>query len=134
MRSSSLSMRTRTSMDLPGGVSSAGQGFLQWPGHMWGNKVGDVSPERGQLLYAAGRQETVLGARHDEDGLDVWRLQAVELVHLLLVLEVGDRAQALDDRGRALLTGEVDDQDVERLGADVAEMRGRLLDERDSLL
>src|SRR3954454_6237864 len=127
MRSSSLSMRTRTSMALPGGVSSAGQGFLQRPGHVWGNEIRDVAPERGQLLYAAGRQETVLGAGHDEDRLDVGRLQAVELVHLLLVLEIGDRAQPLDDRGGADAARVVDDQDVERLRPDVAEVRGRLL-------
>src|SRR3954449_985912 len=113
MRSSSLSMRTRTSMALPAGVSSAGQGFLQRACHVLGDEVGDVPSERGQFLYAAGRQETVLRAGHDEDGLEIRSLQAVELVHLLLVLEVRDRAQALDDRDRPLAARELDDQDVE---------------------
>ena len=37
-----------------------------------------------------------------------------------------DRAQALDDRARRRGAGELDDEDVERLGADVAEVARRL--------
>ncbi len=61
-------------------------------------------------------------------------LAAVELGHLELVLEVRDRAQSLDDRTGRRPAGEVDDQDVERLGADVAQMGGRVVDERDALV
>ena len=43
----------------------------------------------------------------------------VHLRHLQLVVEVGDRAQALHDRVRALVLGEVDEQALEELDADV---------------
>ena len=41
--------------------------------------------------------------------------------HLELVLEVGDRPQALDDRGRSALAGELDEQVREHLDLDLVE-------------
>src|SRR5215218_4413003 len=120
-RSSSLSMRTRTSMGLLARSSSAGERFLQAPRDRVGDEVGDVAPEGGDLLDSARGQETVLRRRHQVDGLDVVGEMAVELVHLQLVLEVRDRAQALDDRRRSDPARVVDDQDVERVDADVRE-------------
>src|SRR5688500_18643210 len=99
-------MSTRTSMALP--VSSARQRFLQSPGNRLWDKIGDIATERGDLLDSARGEETVLRRRHQVDRLDVRRQLAVELVHLELVLEVGDRAQALDDRLGPALTGELD--------------------------
>ena len=51
----------------------------------------------------------------------------VHLRHLQLVVEVGDGAQTLDDRVGAVLTGEVDEETLEELDADVGEVRGALL-------
>ena len=51
----------------------------------------------------------------------------VHLRHLQLVVEVGDGPQALHDRVGAVLAGEVDEQPLEELDADVVEVRGRLL-------
>src|SRR5829696_8343916 len=131
-RSSSLSIRTRTSMapfsSLPG------EQLLQPRGHAPWDQLLDVPTERRQLLDAARAQETVLRAGHQVEGLDVRCLLAVELVHLQLVLEVGDRPQALHDRLGADLAREVDDERGEGLGADVGQVARRLLDERDALL
>src|SRR3954452_1579228 len=131
-RSSSLSISTRTSMALP--VSSARDRFLQASRHSLGHELRDVASEDGDLLHSAGGEKTVLRRRHQVDGFDVRGQLAVELVHLELVLEVRDRAQSFDDRHGALLARIVDDQLVERLGADVAEVAGRLLDERAPVL
>ena len=55
----------------------------------------DVPAEGRELLDAARGDEAVLGAGHDVDRLDLLRLTAVELVHLELVFEVRDGAQAV---------------------------------------
>src|SRR4051794_22858039 len=131
-KSSSLSMRTRTSMAV---VSSlARQLFLQPPGDGFRNEAFDVPAEGGELLDPARAEERVLRRAHQVHRLDVVGLARVELGHLQLVLEVGDRTQALHDRGRPDAARELDDEDVERLGANVVEMGRRLLDERDALL
>ena len=59
---------------------------------------------------------------------------AVQLGHLELVLEVGDRPQALDDRGRPEFAGELDQEVGEDPHLDVGEVGGRFLDERLALL
>src|SRR4028118_584345 len=93
-------MRTRTSMaaslrSLPREL------FLQPCGDPRRHVLADVPPEGGELLHPARAEETVLGAGHQVERVDVGRLLAVELVHLELVLEVRDRAQPLDDPPRA---------------------------------
>jgi len=51
-----------------------------------------------------------------------------------LVLEVGDRAQSLDDRLRADVPRELDDERRERLGANSVEVGDRALDEGHPLV
>src|SRR5215218_9498087 len=92
-RSSSLSMRTRTSMGLLARSSSAVELFLQAPRHLVRDEVRYVAPEGRDLLDSARGQETVLRRRHQVDRFDVVGQMAIELVHLQLVLEVRDRAQ-----------------------------------------
>src|SRR5438270_4968213 len=134
-RSSSLSMRTRTSMAVPAsGTSSAPQLFLQPARNVVGYVIFDAASESGELLDSAGAQETVLLARHEVDRLHVRGLVPVELVHLEFVLEVRDSAQPLDDRAGADPPREVDHEDVERLDADVVQIGGRGLDEAHSFL
>src|SRR5262245_10799060 len=99
-------MSTRTSMALP--VSSARQRFLQSPCNRLWDKIGDVAAERGDLLDSARGEKTVLRRRHQVDRLDVRRQLTVELIHLQLVLEVGDRAQSFDDRLGPALACELD--------------------------
>src|SRR5271170_2614359 len=115
-------------------ISSAPQLFLQTHRHLIGDKIVDPSPERGELLDTAGGQETVLGARHQVDGLYLGILATVELVHLELVLEVRDRTQALDDRHRSHAPGELDHERRERLGADRRQVGDRALDEPHPLV
>ena len=55
----------------------------------------------------------------------------VQVVHLELVLEVGDHAQALDDHLRVPAAGEVDDELLEHVDLDVRDARERVLDELD---
>src|SRR5215216_3040286 len=128
-RSSSLSMRTRTSMRLLARSSSAGERFLQAPRDRVGDEVGDVSPEGRDLLDSARGQETVLRRGHQVDRLDVTGQMTVELVHLQLVLEVRDRAQSLDDRAGPHPARVLGYQDVEGVDADVGQVARRLLDE-----
>src|SRR3954469_10940150 len=119
-------MRTRTSM--AGWGSLPGQLFLQAPSTRFGHEIFDGAIEDRELLDATGAEETVLRAGHEVEGVDIGRLAPVELVHLHLVLEVADRSEALDDRARPDAASELDHQDVERVGADVAEVRGRFGD------
>jgi len=56
------------------------------------------------------------------------------LVHLELVLEIGDRTEALDDRRRPVLAGEVDEQRREDLCLDVRHVDRGPLDEAGALL
>src|SRR4051794_18048736 len=107
-------MRTRTSM-VSSSHSFPGELFLQPLRDAGWDQVVDRAAEGGELLDPAGAEETVLRARHQVERVDVRRLAPVELVHLELVLEIGDRAQALHDRARAHLAREVDDERVERL-------------------
>src|SRR5215203_3431325 len=124
-KSSSLSISTRTSIaTFP---SLAAQLFLQPCRDPLRDQSFDRSAEPGQLLDPARAEETVLGAGHEVERVDVGSLQAVELVHLELVLEVGDRAQALDDDLRPLLAREVDHERRERRRTHARQVGGRLL-------
>ena len=60
----------------------------------------------------------VLVGRHQAHRLDVAVELGVHARHLKFVVEVGDRAQAPDDHGRAVVGGEFDQQVVEALDAD----------------
>src|ERR671918_744924 len=66
-RSSSLSIRTRTSIGTS--VSSAAELFLQPGGDIVWHEIVDVPAERGQLLDTARAQEAVLRGGHQVDGL-----------------------------------------------------------------
>src|SRR5215207_3963806 len=96
-RSSSLSMRTRTSIRRSVLVESEKPLFLRGkrgPGlplreHLgeasrdrFGHEHVDRAAERGDLLDAARGDEAVLRVRHEVDGLDVGREGAVQMVHL----------------------------------------------------
>src|SRR5215211_5204447 len=116
-KSSSLSMRTRTSMAV--GNSLARQLFLQPPCDGVRNEALDVPAKGGELFDPARAEETVLRRAHQVHRLDVVGLARVELSHLQLVFEIGNRAQSLDDRDRPDAAREVDDEDVEGLRADV---------------
>ena len=66
--------------------------------------------------------------------LDLGRERAVELVHLELVLEVGDDAEALDEHGRLPAAGELDDELLEDVDLDVLDRRDGLAEQLDALL
>src|ERR671935_1626967 len=141
-RSSSLSMRTSTSMSrrilLLRADGSAGPTAREELGEATRDGLGDelvhLAAERGDLLHAARRHEAVLRAGHDVDGLDVRREGPVQVVHLELPLEVRDHAQALHDHLRVPLAREVDDELGEAVDLDVLAARERLLEERDPLV
>src|ERR1700751_2623197 len=132
-RSSSLSISTSTSivaypcrapaawglwidfMYSSDAISSASELFLQALCDLLGDQILDLPPERRKLIHAALGQETVLRARHQVHGLYLRVLAPVQLAHLELVLEVGDRAQALHDRVRADPACELDNERRERL-------------------
>src|SRR5436305_13452334 len=101
-RSSSLSMRTRTSISGcslllvgDGGAASAVREHLLQPARDGlGHELFDISAERCDLLHPGARHEAHLRAGHHVDRLDLRRERPVELVHLKLVLEVGEDAEA----------------------------------------
>src|SRR5262247_132068 len=122
-RSSSLSMRTRTSMaqkctELLGGRdggsrAAVGVQLTEALGDRGRNQPVDVAAVRGDLLDPARRDEADLRARHHVDRLDVGCERPVELVHLELPLEVGDHAETFHDHLRVPLAGELDDELLE---------------------
>src|SRR4030095_1689704 len=102
-RSSSLSMRTRTSMraslllraDRRAGPTLREE-LAEPLGACLRHEVVDVAAEGRDLLDAARGEEAVLRARHQVHRFDLGREIPVQVVHLELPLEVGDGAQALD--------------------------------------
>src|ERR671919_1422332 len=141
-RSSSLSMRTRTSMwrlslllRTDGRAGPALREELpESPRHGLRNEVVHVAPEGRHLLDAARGEEAVLRARHEVHRLDLGGEIPVQMVHLELPLEVGDRPQALHHRARAEAAGELDDELGEDLHLDVLGARERLPQEGDPLV
>ena len=97
------------------------------------HQVGDVAAPGRDLLDQGGGQEAVGGVGGDEQRLDAGEA-VVHLGHLQLVVEVADRAQALDDGRDVALLAEVDEQAVEGLDPDVAVLGGDLADQVDPLL
>ena len=100
---------------------------------------GDVAAERRDLLDEAGTDVAVLDRGHEEDRVDLGRQDAIVVGELHLRLEVADRPQAADDRGRAAGTAEVDREAVEGLDLDLVDERPgvgaeRLADDRDPRL
>ena len=65
----------------------------------------DVAAELGDLLDQARAHVALLERGHEEDRVDVGREHAVVVGELDLGLEVGDRAQAADDRAGAVRRG-----------------------------
>ncbi|EGJ74489.1 hypothetical protein STTU_1700 [Streptomyces sp. Tu6071] len=96
-------------------------------------EVGDVAAPLRDLLDERGGEEAVGGVRRDEEGLDSGEA-VVHLGHLQLVVEVADGAQALDDGGDVALLAEVDEEPVESLDLDVAELGGHLADQFHALV
>src|SRR3954453_1875124 len=141
-RSSSLSMRTSTSMaprilllwTQRGSAAPVRKELPEAHGDRLRHQLFHVSPEDGDLLHAARRDERHLRARHHEHRLDVGREVPVELVHLELPLEVGGDAEALHDRLRLPPAGELDDQLCEHVDLDVRQVPERLAEELDPLL
>lgn len=95
--------------------------------------MGDVSAPGRDLLDQGGGQEAVGGIGRHEERLDAGEA-VVHLGHLELVVEVADGPQALHDRRDVALLAEVDQEAVEGLHLDVAEVRGDLADQVDPLV
>src|SRR5437763_4013764 len=140
-RSSSLSIRTRTSMIFSlllvgqgSATSTVREHLFQAAGDGLWHELFDISAEGCNLLHPTRRDETHLRARHHVDGLDVRCEVTVQLVHLELPLEVRDDAQALHDRPRVPAAREVDDELAEDVDLDVLdEAVERLFEEIDAL-
>src|SRR4051812_4276727 len=94
-RSSSLSIRTNTSMCLSlllraerGAAAAVRIELPKAHGDRLGDQSVHLSPKGRDLLHAGRGNERDLRAGHHEDGLDVGCEMTVELVHLELPLEV----------------------------------------------
>src|SRR6516225_3621757 len=140
-RSSSLSMRTRTSIRRSslllvtdrGAAAAVGEHLLQAACDGRGYQLFDISAEGCDLLHPARRDETDLRAGHHVNRLDLRRQRPVQLVHLELVLEVRDHPQPLHDRLGIPAPGEIDDELAEDVDLDVVQVE-RLLQEPDALV
>src|SRR5581483_1053299 len=141
-RSSSLSISTRTSIGLGilllgaerGPASTVREQLPEAARDGRRHELLDISAERRDLLHAARGDEAHLRARHHVDGLDVGGEGAVELVHLELPLEVRDHPEPLHDHAGLPAAGEVDDELLEDVDLDVAEVRERVARELEPLL
>src|SRR3954452_3523815 len=100
----------------------------------WRHELLDISAECGDLLHSARGDEADLRARHHVDRLDLRRDRPVELVHLELVLEVGDDAKPLDDHLGVPAARELDDELLEDVDLDVRDVGQRVADELDPLV
>src|SRR5918992_741832 len=150
-RSSSLSMRTRTSMRSPES-SVAGRGDGSFAGILgcaglsvrellgqplrdgFGYQLVHLTPEGGDLFDTARRDEAHLRARHDVDRLDLGGEMAVQLVHLELPLEIRDDTQALHDRLGLPAPGELDHELGEDVDLDVVEAGEGCAEELDAFV
>src|SRR5690606_15753774 len=94
----------------------------------------DVGTVLGDLLDARAGHVRPAGRRHDERRLDVGVELTVQVRHLQLVLEVGDRAQALDYDPGADLPGVVGEEAVERVDDHVLHVGHDLPDDLHALL
>src|SRR5437879_4001921 len=90
--------------------------------------------EAGDFLDQARRDVRVLLGRHQKHGLDGAPELPVHQRHLELVLEIGHRADPPHDAVGALARHEVDQEPVERDDAEVAELRGGLVDHLEAFL
>src|SRR5215475_6203693 len=80
--------------------------------HILWHQPAHVAPVLGDLLDQAGGQEAVQRVRGHEQSLDAGQ-PVVHLRHLQFVVEVADRAQALDDDRDVVGTAVLDQQPVE---------------------
>src|SRR5579884_148197 len=149
-RSSSLSIRTRTSIGsavwpsrrkarsvarpLGGSGAAVREDLRESAGDGTGHELGHVAAEGRDLLHTARGDEAHLGARHHVHRLDLGRQRPVELVHLELPLEIRDDPEALDDRLRLPPAREVDDELPKDVDLDVVEARKGVAEEFDPLL
>ena len=101
--------------------------------HGLGHQPRDVAAELGDLLDQAGREVPDLRRGRHEEGLDAGQL-AVHLGHLELVLEVADRAQALDDHRDVVRPAVVDEQALEAVDDDVGQVGDRLAEQVHALV
>src|SRR5690606_35588303 len=92
-----------------------------------------VSAEARDLLHAAAGDVRPARGRHDEGSFDLGVQLPVEVGHLQLVLEVGDRPQAFDDHFGTDLLGVVGQEAVEGVDLDAGDAVDDLFDEFDAL-
>src|SRR4051794_10136066 len=105
-----MSTRTSTEKSLLAGSVSRGEGADD----RFRDKLGHGAAELGDLPNTARRDERVGWRAHQVDRLDVGGESLVQVIHLELPLEVGDRTQTFHERARALVAGELDDEIRER--------------------
>src|ERR1700753_986770 len=115
-------------------VSPAGQALGERARDRRRDEVGDIAAEGRHFLHPGRGEEAVVRRGDHVDRLDPRVELAVQLRHLELVLEVGDRPHPLDDRVGTVFARELHQQGGEDLYLDVAELGRRLLDEALALL
>ena len=89
-------------------------------GHRRRHELVDLAAVAGDFLDQPRRDRLQRHVGHQEDGLDIVVQLLVHARHLILIFEVGDRAQAAQDQRRALALGEVHQQRIELDDRDVA--------------
>src|SRR5579862_421680 len=122
------------------GRSLGGEALAQAGQDRVGDQAADVAAVPGDFLDQAGAEERVQRVGGHEQRLDLGH-PVVHLRHLHLVLEIGDGAQPLDDRGDPVGSAEVHQQAVEPVdlhvavpGGDLAQHLHPLVDGEQALL
>src|ERR1700744_3875099 len=113
--------------------STFGQAGPELADDRLGHQPADVATVLGHLADEAGGQERVQRVGRHEQRLDLGD-PVVHLGHLHLVVEVADRPQALDHGRDAVLFAEVDQQPVEAVDPDIAELGGHGAQHLDALV
>lgn len=83
---------------------------LQMLRHVGRNERGNVTAEARDLLDEAGGNEMRILGGGEEHGFDAWFQAGIHARHLEFVFKIGDSPQAADDKLRAVLLGEIDQQ------------------------
>src|SRR5215211_5796014 len=122
LRLRSLYLTVPTGIYLPHGLK-----------HAFGDEPTHVPAERSYLPDRARGEKTMLRGGHYEDRLELGEHRPVELRLLELRLEVRDGPEALDDRLRATLPGEIYEETFHHLDGDGIHVGRNLLQEPSPL-
>src|SRR5262249_46211047 len=98
--------------------------FTEGGDHSGRYQSGHVAAQASNLFHERRAHVVISLVGHEEHGVDAGRQSPVHVGELELVLEVGERAQAAHDHGRAAAPAELDEQALEHRELETARVLG----------